>query len=702
MLPHPKKNTSTYRPFLERLGASSVTEFVGEFGEIFYDPADPTLDSLRISDGKTPGGVQLAGGLKDQVGDLFELVDADKLAEIQNIINSFLEVNIDEFTDITDRVEELELNAVKRTGDVMTGGLKIKNDSNYKLELLPEATNRTAGTLLFSQNDVTKGEIYWNPQGSRIDFSFPDVARGGDQVILEIGKPSISIYTKTDIQGDLFVHDINVLDEVNKVKLELAAELLGLSIALKTKYNKEGGDVFGPINVRPQGAAGLALFTVDDDGPQGLQPPSRPYSLTNKKYVDDKLAGLDTALVFKGSIDATTAYPTSVSVGDVWANNTDGTADAQWTGITDVVAGDLLARGENQWSVVGSGGTVPDLDGYVEIGDNVSDLNNDAGYVTKAYSDAEDEKIKDNVSSIIGEILVDLGNHDHVFNYHVVETSDNFNDGDMTAVDEDPIQNQMFLFSKNEIDGSEALFWNEVDDGDILIIEQDLGKRLRYEILSPASFLGDQVRLNVNYLDTDGTGASQFYFDRDAAIYINKVDGDRSDNATQDWTTTNFLKRAGDNVTDATETVEYKWNENVVISSTNNQEDKGITLKGSDGQLSILHKSSGDAEVRLNSGQRMYFESGHNFYITSNKGLDLKSQDSLYLMSESDIKFQSNGNKLRGSFTSRGLKVENSIESYDSASDYYRNKLVPTIEYVEHIAMPKNLNTLQSLPLSVS
>jgi hypothetical protein len=98
----------------------------------------------------------------------------------------------------------------------------------------------------------------------------------------------------------------------------------------------------------------------------------------------------------------------------------------------------------------------------------------------------------------------------------------------------------------------------------------------------------------------------------------------------------------------------------------------------------------------------MYFESGHNFYITSNKGLDLKSQDSLYLMSESDIKFQSSGNQNRGAFTRYGLRLENNIESYDSASDYYRNKLAPTVEYVEHIAMPKNLNTLQSLPLSVS
>ena len=159
-----------------------------------------------------------------------------------------------------------------------------------------------------------------------------------------------------------------------------------------------------------------------------------------------------------------------------------------------------------------------------------------------------------------------------------------------------------------------------------------------------------------------------------------------------------FLSVYGEKVTGATEAVEYEWNENVVLASTNNQEDKGITLKSGESQLSILHDSSNRANVRLDSEFRMDFHSVYYFNIVSDKGLDLKSQDSIYLKSESNITFQSNGNVNRGSFTSRGLKLENSIESYDSASDYYRNKLVPTIEYVEHIAMPKNLNTLPEMP----
>lgn len=312
MKPHPKKNTATYRPFLERLGGSPISKFVGEYGELFYDPANPTLDSLRISDGKTKGGVKLSqslkqavselqakfdlkvGDLTDRITEIYNMIDGSKLEQIQEVINSFLEVSIENFDDLKDRVLELEDTAVRRAGDVMTGGLKIKNQNNYKLELIPAATGRPAGSARFTYNDNTQAEIYWDPSDSHIDFAFPSNNRVAEaDVMLELGKDALSVYTKTDIKGDLFVNDVDVLAEISKVKIELAAELLGLSIALKTKYNKEGGDIFGPVNVKPSGAAGMTLFSVDGDGPQGVLSPTRPYSLTNKKYVDETTIPFD-------------------------------------------------------------------------------------------------------------------------------------------------------------------------------------------------------------------------------------------------------------------------------------------------------------------------------------------------------------------------------------------------------------------------
>ena len=49
---------TTYRVLVEKLGASDPSQFVGNEGEVFYDPNSP---SLLLSDGTTPGGVAIGG-----------------------------------------------------------------------------------------------------------------------------------------------------------------------------------------------------------------------------------------------------------------------------------------------------------------------------------------------------------------------------------------------------------------------------------------------------------------------------------------------------------------------------------------------------------------------------------------------------------------------------------------------------------------
>tara|TARA_Y100001970_G_scaffold228511_1_gene283040 strand:- start:30799 stop:31332 length:534 start_codon:yes stop_codon:yes gene_type:complete len=51
--------SSVYRPFPEKLGGQNAATFVGNEGDLFYDP---TTTTLRISDGSTPGGVGIGGG----------------------------------------------------------------------------------------------------------------------------------------------------------------------------------------------------------------------------------------------------------------------------------------------------------------------------------------------------------------------------------------------------------------------------------------------------------------------------------------------------------------------------------------------------------------------------------------------------------------------------------------------------------------
>jgi len=48
---------TTFRVYVEKLGASEATDFIGNEGDLFYDP---NTTVLRISDGTTPGGVTLS------------------------------------------------------------------------------------------------------------------------------------------------------------------------------------------------------------------------------------------------------------------------------------------------------------------------------------------------------------------------------------------------------------------------------------------------------------------------------------------------------------------------------------------------------------------------------------------------------------------------------------------------------------------
>lgn len=53
----PIPNT-TFRAYVEKLGATGAADFIGNEGDLFYDP---NTASLRVSDGVTPGGIPVTG-----------------------------------------------------------------------------------------------------------------------------------------------------------------------------------------------------------------------------------------------------------------------------------------------------------------------------------------------------------------------------------------------------------------------------------------------------------------------------------------------------------------------------------------------------------------------------------------------------------------------------------------------------------------
>lgn len=56
---------TTYRLFLEKLGGADPSSFIGDAGDVFLDPSVP---ALKLSDGSTPGGTSISGGLNSTLG----------------------------------------------------------------------------------------------------------------------------------------------------------------------------------------------------------------------------------------------------------------------------------------------------------------------------------------------------------------------------------------------------------------------------------------------------------------------------------------------------------------------------------------------------------------------------------------------------------------------------------------------------------
>lgn len=109
---------AVYRPYVEKLGGNtSATAFIGNSGEIFYDP---TTTTLRISDGTTPGGNVVSGTLSSNAQGCFHKT-ANVTAEASDTVYAF-----DWYTDTTAHIG----NDVTITAD-QPSRVVISNAGNY-------------------------------------------------------------------------------------------------------------------------------------------------------------------------------------------------------------------------------------------------------------------------------------------------------------------------------------------------------------------------------------------------------------------------------------------------------------------------------------------------------------------------------------------------------------------------------------------
>ena len=108
---------TTFRSLVEKLGGTEPSEFIGNEGDLFYDPNTSTL---RVSDGKTPGGIIVNGGGGSGGG----LTEAEVLELVRN-------------AGYIKEVEELD-----NIGNVSTAGATNEqflryNGSNWVAETVP-------------------------------------------------------------------------------------------------------------------------------------------------------------------------------------------------------------------------------------------------------------------------------------------------------------------------------------------------------------------------------------------------------------------------------------------------------------------------------------------------------------------------------------------------------------------------------------
>ncbi len=129
MKPTPGTEEATYRVFVEKLGGSPISEFVGEFGEMFYDPADASGASLRISDGTTLGGVAITAAIQTRIDEISDAITGEKLLEIKDVIDGFVDASIAEYNDLLQRIDTSDATVAAIRTDLDTNTAAISTES---------------------------------------------------------------------------------------------------------------------------------------------------------------------------------------------------------------------------------------------------------------------------------------------------------------------------------------------------------------------------------------------------------------------------------------------------------------------------------------------------------------------------------------------------------------------------------------------
>jgi len=232
---------AVYKLFLEKLGDSDATTFIGEVGDIFYDP---TTSLIRRSDGSTPGGITITGA--GSTGAMNDLID-----DLSPSLGGNLDLNSKSITGS---------GTINITGSVtasagFTGDLTGTSTSSTQV-----STSNTTGT---TDHYVTFVDSHNASPTIEHLHTKPAI-----KVVPSTGRLTASILNAATIQiGGLPItadlDEINLLDGVTATTEEIN-HIDGVTSAIQTQLdNKQSldGDLSNLSNCQSGASAAIAQLT---------------------------------------------------------------------------------------------------------------------------------------------------------------------------------------------------------------------------------------------------------------------------------------------------------------------------------------------------------------------------------------------------------------------------------------------------------
>lgn len=179
---------TTFRAYVEKLGATEAATFIGNEGDLFYDP---NTASLKVSDGITPGGVPVAG-VTSVSGPLSQslIPDADATYDLGSPTNQWRDLYL---TNNTMYLGGTSV-AISTSGKLSVDGEDVATES----ELAQEANQRLVANTdrkvygeyapgIINPNPNAGGWYYATKDGSIIRWNFFSPKPNADGPVGKLG-----------------------------------------------------------------------------------------------------------------------------------------------------------------------------------------------------------------------------------------------------------------------------------------------------------------------------------------------------------------------------------------------------------------------------------------------------------------------------------------------------------------------------------